>query len=146
MVNWFRFRYRLQKVLRNKDRLERSYLKAIRQAEKKPKHPYEADELWAEFFSEKAFYDDEINSLVTGHLCEMASQLMLPVPEHEEKGMWQEAEHRHNRWVLSVKGAAELRAAIRKEQRESREQFVIWASLLTGIIGALTGLISILIR
>ncbi len=47
------------------------------------------------------------------------------------------------RWVLTEKGAVEVRAAIRSEQKEGSERLVLVCSVLTGIIGALTGLAAI---
>ncbi len=135
------FRYRLWKAEKERDRLENTYIKAIGQAKKNRKHPLEEDEsegqLWAEFYLEKDFIDDEIKRLITGQLLIKATRLMLPVPDRNEKDFWEESPIAHNAMYLTPKGVTELRSVIRKEQRESREPVFIWGSFIMTLVANL---------
>lgn len=144
MVKWLKFRYRLWKLERERSQFEHKYMELIEAAKKAPKHPDEEDQLWAEFFSEKELFDEPISAFRTGYWMTAASRLMVPIPDRNEEGMWEKARLSPRHEFLTIKGIAEIRSAIRKERRESREPFVMWASLVIGIIGALTGLVSIL--
>ena len=45
--------------------------------------------------------------------------------------------------ILNAAGRFAVRAAIRTEQRERRERWVWWIPIVFGLIGALTGLVSV---
>lgn len=143
-MNTLILQFRLWRLQRQNDRLETMYAATIRKARKQPNHPYEEEELYGELSLERDLIDDEIATLLTRHLCSTANRLMLPIPKRDEDGMWLQSPLNPNRWLLSPKGVTELRSAIRKERRESREQMLIWVSVTTGLIGTLTGLVSVL--
>jgi aspartate/methionine/tyrosine aminotransferase len=55
--------------------------------------------------------------------------------------------HYTGRMYLTTKGIAALREEIRRElkaRHEARSQWVVWLSALTGVIGAITGLVALL--
>ena len=50
-------------------------------------------------------------------------------------------------WYLTVSGIREVRAEIRQAQKSRHEQrahLVVWISAITGVIGAITGLVAVL--
>jgi hypothetical protein len=99
----------------------------------------------------------ELNSL---WLIEEAKRYDVKVPENkfeDREGDWEKSEDRGDWefsyskeiWMLNSQARAELRSAIRKEQKERRELWqmkLVWATAITGLIGTLTGFVSALHR
>lgn len=97
--------------------------------------------------------EEEDNQLLSGQLIRQARRLRVPIPHRfKEDGKpsehWYEGQYLGG-WYLTNEGVARLRDEIRKERRarqDSRAHWVVWVSALTGVIGALTGLIAVLTR
>ncbi len=70
---------------------------------------------------------------------------MLPIPDHGDENLWKRCQY-SNRSNLTEKGIAELRATIRREQKETREIYLPWIAGLIGLVGAITGLLAIILR
>ena len=111
--------------------------------------------------SEESWYGDLGNEIVQLELDEKqitsdslefeARSLWLPIPPQEDTTRWQETMDNTDRWFLSPLGMTELRTAIRKERAEQRAITEWWlktlgaaVGILTGLIGALIGLVSVL--
>jgi hypothetical protein len=68
-------------------------------------------------------------------------------PEFKTKdqgGVWCESEIKSRHYYLSPEGLYQLRSAIRQEQRERRDSASAWIGWSIGLIGALTGLVSMI--
>ena len=95
--------------------------------------------------------EEEDDQLLSGQLIRQARRLRVPIPHRfKEDGTpsehWYEGRYLGG-WHLTNEGVARLRDELRKEHRarhDSRAQWVVWVSALTGVIGALTGLIAVL--
>jgi len=104
----------------------------------------ECDKLDSQEEFELTEVDDDISALETEYLVENARKLLLPIPEYRLDGaMWKRSKHGGN-FILTENGIAEIRNAIRKERRERREGTIVWLASLTGIVGAVTGLVTVL--
>lgn len=76
-----------------------------------------------------------------------ADILNVPMPDPSDKELYDTVE-----WdddpkqpkYLTDKGALAIRSAIREEEKHRREAFGYWFGIVVGVIGALTGLISVL--
>lgn len=96
-------------------------------------------------------HDEEEDTYVTKKLLAKARRLRVPIPhryneDKTESEHWYEG-HYTGRWNLTTRGVAALREEIRREvkaRHEARSQWVVWLSALTGVIGALTGLVALL--
>jgi len=78
----------------------------------------------------------------------LADDNLIPTPRLDfavPDAAWEQSRATRH-YHLSTAAAAELRAAIRKEQRERSELFFKWLSGLTGLVGAAIGLIALLVR
>jgi hypothetical protein len=97
--------------------------------------------------------DDDISLLVTNRLTALAEDFLIPVPANvtkrgdfpEDDAAWIESPIT-GRWHLSRAAAADLRAAIRKEERERSELAFRYLAGMTGVIGTLIGLVALLVR
>jgi hypothetical protein len=92
-------------------------------------------------------------SLVTNRLTALAEDFLIPVPANvtkrgefpEDDAAWIESPIT-GRWQLSRGAAADLRAAIRKEERERSELAFRFLAGITGVLGTLIGLVALLTR
>lgn len=95
--------------------------------------------------------DEEEDAHLTKALLGKARRLRVPVPhryneDKTESEHWYEG-HYTGRWYLTSRGVAALREEIRREikaRHEGRAHWVVWLSALTGVIGAVTGLVALL--
>jgi len=140
MFEAIKYRWQLRKLEKECSTIEQSYVKHRKGLSRK-----QLEELDAEEDSEIWPVLEEINSLKTGRFCQVANRLMVPLPDHKDKELWQDQSYGRGR-VLTSKGFWELKKLIRQEKRERREGFVVWLAALTGIIGATTGLAAVLTR
>lgn len=94
---------------------------------------------------------EEEDDHITKKLRLKANRLRVPVPHVRSadgslSDQWYEGSQT-GRWYLTDLGIRTLREEIRKEQKarhESRAQLTVWLSALTGILGAITGLVAVI--
>jgi hypothetical protein len=77
-------------------------------------------------------------------ICE-ADRLLLPLPDDDEKNWTTFDGGEGVERVLTRKGINEIRTAIRGELKARSERFLMLTSGLIGVIGAITGLVSVLV-
>ena len=97
--------------------------------------------LISELLMERDFID--IDSLISRRIIRRANGLDLPIPPYSDKEAW-ERNRATGAYYLTAKGRADLRSLSRKEKRERFEYWARWIVLLTGLIGAATGLVAVL--
>lgn len=130
----------LRKLEKEYSRIDREYTK-----HKKGLSGEDLQNLLAEESSVICPILEKIDQLNSRRFCQIANKLMVPIPDRNDKEMWQEQPFSRRR-ILSSKGIWELKKLIRQEKRERREGFVVWLAASTGIIGAFTGLAAVLSR
>ncbi len=150
MMNGLIFQYRLRRLRASKRSVTREYRRKYEEA-KKIGETEASDALEQTIHNremELSLIDDEISQLVTSRLLSLAEDNLIPTPPLNfvsPNAAWEQSilkRHYH----LTTAAAADLRAAIRKEQRERSELFFKWLSGLTGLVGAAIGLIALLAR
>jgi hypothetical protein len=134
MLDGILFEIRLWQLHRKIAKLESE----IDQELEKAKGWEERQEVYAAWDFDLAFGRQVVAELVTRHLRKKCDRWFLPFPSHDEEEMWEEFRATGGK-ALSRKGIARVRDAIRQERRER----YVWAAGLTGVIGALTGLLSV---
>ena len=103
-----------------------------------------AQELMSELFFERDLIDAQIFALQTRRLRTLADKYLIPVPEFDaDSGAWVESRVT-GRWHLSPETAMKLRKEIDEEQRRIRDRWIAWFTAATGVLGAATGLASVL--
>ena len=90
---------------------------------------------------------DAIQQLQSNHLIRLAHRYVLVVPPFDKKhDSWKESEFT-DEWQLTPKAFIELRDAVRTERKARREAWqshIVGISAATGVIGGLTGLVSVI--
>ena len=126
----------------------RSELRRISEAERKldarsPQDPYEVERYNRQFTG--LFEWKQL--ILTRYWEEKASNLGLPSLDWEDKSLrgqvdWDDDEDQP--WYLTPKGIDALKERVRTEERHRREVRGYWFGIVIGLIGALTGLASVL--
>ena len=131
----------LWKLQRERTELEKRFGRMISQAEREGDHE-KRESLISELLMERGLIDDRINGLESIRIQERAERLGVPIPPLSDKESWENG-YKPNTIFLSVKARAQLRSEIRKERRERWDWITRIITLLVGLIGAITGLISV---
>jgi hypothetical protein len=133
---------RLRIELEETDRLYRKLIAS----EKRRNNQNKLQELYSDWGYESDLIEEELKLVETRRLVNKARRLLLPVPDiptgKEEDGKWIRGPD-SGRWYLKPEGFSEIRALIRGECKERREALMAWATIIIGIIGALTGLVAV---
>lgn len=133
----------LWRLEREHKKLEKKFRPLLVEAKKK-KDADKYELLLYEWLSEKELIEDAFNSLASWSLIRKAGKLNLPIPPHSDGEMWQPSPTTRIP-CLTAKGRNELRTLIRKEKRARYEEWATWIPLLIGLIGAVTGLLAVLL-
>ena len=134
----------------SRSRIERGYGRSIAAA-RQAKADDEVQSLKSEMQFELDLQREEEDAHQTKQLLRKAMRLRVPVPPvHSHgganSGHWYEGGQTGG-WYLTVSGIREVRAEIRQEQKSRHDQrahLVVWISAITGVIGAITGLVAVL--
>lgn len=135
--------FELWRKNRELDRVTKLHDKVIRKAVKEKKSSEEIEALISGRMAETDYIGEEIKALVSSKLIRKAESLFLPVPDFRESGMWEEGDL-IRRWYLTPSGITKVRGLIREETAARRKAFLEWASPLTGVIAATTGLLAVI--
>jgi hypothetical protein len=133
-----------------KSLIDRSYVKDIKRA-RTANDTNEVNRLESVRMAEIEMIEEEEAQLYTRQLLREAKRFRVPRPRiygpnGKPTAEWEEG-HYFGQWHLTEAGIGKIRKEIRKEYRwqfERRSQWVLWFTAITGIIGALTGLVAIL--
>ena len=90
-----------------------------------------------------------IEYLQTKYYSDTCKYMVLPVPKENDIDMYYNYNFDDNegdRYIFTTAGFSHIRKQIRTEKKERREEYGYWIALFIGIIGALTGFISIIIK
>lgn len=139
---WARYRRDLAALNRKRSDIDNSYSKDLEIARKNHEPPDKIRSIQESRRWELLYADDEIMELSSRRLLDAARKLLIPVPEFNEEN-WEESSVTGGRF-LTRQGMQELRRSIREEHKARREGHLVWGSALVGLIGALTGLASVL--
>lgn len=141
-MNWFVYKWELFRVKRRLHKIKAPYDKRFKQ-EKKNKNK-DAIKVYGNISFELHEYAEKKQILHTNYLRSLAHKLDVPFPWWEERSeLWTQTKPSSTH-VLNTDGKHEVRKRIREEKRARREPFLAWAGWLVGILGALTGLASVL--
>lgn len=85
--------------------------------------------------------DEQIDKLRSRKLLIQAAQWVVETPPYTSE-FWDDAHYTGGRH-LNTKGVALLRQTLRQEAHERSKGAMAWMAALTGLVGAMTGLIAV---
>lgn len=146
MLDYIKYRIKLGEFYKQKTSIRESYSNEIRRAKMQGMSFEDIDSLWAEARIEVETIEESISTHVTDYLLLCANRRFVPIPSYDEMGMWEKCKLISSRYVLTNIGISRLRTALRSEMKERYEMVSIILAAITGIIGAATGLIAVLLK
>jgi hypothetical protein len=128
-------------------RKEATELEAIWDEKRKPKtNKNESDEYWSERRDAMGPVREEIEYQLSAQLTAKANRYQVPIPAFvEDGGPWTDPDY-ITHFFLNEAARAELRSAIRKEQKERSEILRTWLTVVLSVIGAVCGVAALLFR
>ena len=116
----------------------------VRKAVKLKKSHEEIETIYQNWEFDVRSTAEEIDALKSKQLLLKANKYDIPHPDRDSRNNYWEQGHYSQKWALSVGGRNLLRSLIRREQRERRERWGWLIPVIFGLIGAITGLASVL--
>jgi hypothetical protein len=144
VFGYLRFRYRLWRLERHDRRVSKRNTAIFEAAEKRNAPKEEIEALQTEVGASEWFSQCEIQQLHSDYLRNVAHKLVIPIPTLGDNLMWDKLGGSFH--CLSEHGINKVRADIRAEKKARVELFLMWMPGVVGILGALIGLASILVR
>jgi hypothetical protein len=144
MLDYLKYRIKLAKLRRQESRPSKIYQEAFKLYRIQKKSREDIERLDSERYSELKPIWEEIDFLVTSYLMAESKKHFIPFPDFESKNMWEECSFIGNVKVLSNLGIATVRSSLRNELREKIKLILQVLAGITGIVGALIGLFSII--
>jgi hypothetical protein len=153
MFRWFRKKYEQFKLDRSERKLNKEGKR--KQDEARDKKDPALFEDWENNYAYQEYRELQWarNKLESDALLRQADELYLPRPDYNDKTKWIAHDDEYyplEGHVLTHEAMTELRATIRKDRKERREEFEWWVkiissglTILTGFVGALIGLAAI---
>lgn len=146
VLGCLKYRLGIRKLLRKKKKIYVSYLAELRKVKNNGGLKDDIDAIEASAAFENAMIMEEISILITNYYRALAAHYFLPMPPLEDEGVWEQCSITSYQWVLTNKGISELRSTIRKEKRERLELALTIIAMVTGVIGAITGLCAVILK
>ena len=143
------FRLKLRRLQKEKARLYGVYAARHQECRRLNADDERIEQLNYLEHDEIGIIDEQIYQLYFERIAAQAERSFISIPDLQESREDWETARLTGRWRLRRRALQDLMAAIRnakKDQQEARQAKLIWVTALTGIFGALTGLISVLAR
>jgi hypothetical protein len=142
---------RIQRLRWYLARASRAYRRDMAKARKEGASQGKRDEIQHGYWAEIDELHEELEALRTKRLLRRAHRFDVPYPQppwHSEKRRdeyWVQG-NMTGEWYLTTAGFNKVRGDIRaeiKSQHEARTHWIAWIAALTGLLGALTGLVAV---
>jgi hypothetical protein len=149
MFIWFRHHWKLYRLNLQQRKLDNEAERLFRESQEKNDSSI-IDNWHDNNYRAITYLEYARAEMVSDSLLKQADALYLPRPSYNDPTKWQkwtpdEEDGSMSRQLLSAEGMTEVRQAIRKERRERREAVEYWLKVAGGFIGILTGLVGALI-
>ena len=143
------FRLKLRRLQKEKARLYRVYAARQQECRRLNADDERIEQLNYLEHDEIGIIDEQIYQFYFERITAQAERSFISIPDLQESREDWETARLTGRWRLRRRALQDLMAAIRnakKDRQEARQAKLIWITSLTGMFGALTGLISVLAR
>lgn len=144
MISNYKFNNKLKSLQKSRQKLREAYAQDLKSAYKEYKSEEDIQEIRAMEMHEVSMIDEEISMLATTHWISVAEKKALPVPSRDDKNMWKQCHTMSREYVLTNNGITQIRSEYNKLRDSKYHLLFQTIAALTGIIGAITGLIAIM--
>jgi hypothetical protein len=143
------FRLKLRRLQREKSRLYDLYARGHEEYRRLDADDEDIKQLNYEERYNVGIVDEQIYQVHSERITARAERLFISIPDHQQSRDHWEVARLTGRWRLRREALQNLLAAIRevqKERQQARQAKLIWVTAVTGMLGVLTGLVSVLNR
>jgi hypothetical protein len=157
MFAWIRYRYKLARLKISHREQAKPLLEEWETARKGNKPVEERDKVWSSLEDKVDRYRDELATLQTHYLADLASKWLIPLPEMSDaatlgnpdpSSKWRRSKT-YAGLILTDDAIRELRLALRADHRERLEIVRSWVGTIvpgfTGLIGVIIGLLAVIL-
>lgn len=148
-MNWL-FNRKLEKLQEKRRATAANYARIFRKALKAGKSKGELEEIESEGSFEDQLADEEIQAHLTYSLMRRARRLSVSTPARDDEKYWRSSQLRENIRYLNADGILLVTETVRLEEQKRRDERIAHLDvtgrvvvLVTGLVGALIGLVSI---
>lgn len=142
MFEYLRYVKELQRLSKKRDKLSENF------AELEKSYKGEDDQGHLSFLGHEVYeLDCWIEYYKTTYLKSKADKLLVPMPDANDAEMnraYNFDDEQGDKNILTTKGMHKLRVILREESKVRREVVAFWFTIITGLIGATIGLVSVL--
>ena len=144
MIDYLKYRWNLLRLQTKQKKDQRFYKGLIKESVQEEQDKDQIEAFHAEASGSYWDTQEELRTLTQRYLLATATKLMVPIPDMKKEGVefW---EQRDGCYTLTDQGIAHLKTAIRVERKQRTEVYMPWVFALTGLIGAMTGLLAIIL-
>jgi hypothetical protein len=143
------FRLKLRRLQREKWRLYELYARGHEEYRRLDADDEEIKQLNYEERYNVGIVDEQIYQVHFERITAQAERLSISIPDHQQNREHWEVAPLTGRWRLRRGALQDLLAAMRevkKERQQAMQAKLIWVTAVTGMLGVLTGLVSVLNR
>lgn len=144
MLGWIKYQIELQSAQRFRDKLEREHRRELRHLYETKTASDDIQEFIQVHWMDAEMAHDDVQTVISQRLFNLADKHFISLPPHSDTESWEQT--KMNGRVLSRSAIRSVRAEIRKEQHEDRAAMVQWAAVATGLLGATTGLVAVVLN
>lgn len=142
MFEYLRYVNELKRLSKERDKLSENY------ADLEERYKGENDQGHLSFLGHELYeLDCWIEYHKTVFLKSKADKLLVPMPDDKDTEMYKSYgfdDEQGAKKILTTKGMHKLRVMLREESKARREVVAFWFTIITGLIGATIGLVSVL--
>ncbi|AHG48016.1 hypothetical protein RLEG12_33050 [Rhizobium leguminosarum bv. trifolii CB782] len=143
MIAWLREELKARSYDRKAQAIHASYSEDVQKAHKAGDWD-KRNELSSRSEFEASEYGDEAAEIRSSRLVRRAIRLSLPIPtKHEGSEHWRQS-RTLGTWALTAVGFAELRRAVRLEEKERRDVWLALGGMLVSILSLVVAIIALL--
>ena len=141
MISYFQLRRERRKLVADVQALAKHYQKELLEAKKAAKSKDEINRIISMQDHEYILLSDQLDIATTAYWRRRCADLVVPMPGYDNEEMWQYSNQLGEKY-LTTNGIVQVKSAIRTEQRERIANLGQIIVILTGLVGALTGLVA----
>ncbi|RCW94640.1 hypothetical protein [Marinomonas foliarum] len=142
MFEYFRYVKELKRLSKERDKLSESF------ADLEERYKGDNDQGHLSFLGHELYeLDCWIEYYKSAYLKSKADRLLVPMPDDNDTEMYNSydfGDEQGAKKILTTKGMHRLRVLSREENKARREVVAFWFTIITGLIGATIGLVSVL--
>ena len=142
MFEYLRYVKELKRLSKERDKLSENF------ADFEERYKGENDQGHLSYLGHELYeLDCWIEYYKTAYLKSKADKLLVPMPDDKDTEMYKSYDfddEQGAKKILTTKGMHKLHVILREENKARREVVAFWFTIITGLIGATIGLVSVL--